>query len=405
VKATLPWKLPPVLLRDLVAFAVSRINIKRSSAVNSNVCARVRFTGIKPDYRKELSLGFGDYCEVYDGTDNTMRSRTIPCIALYPCCNYTGSWAFCNLLTKTRIRRTHWKKMVTTQDFVEKMNALNPEAVVLEPVGGDSDKVVKDNVENRDGDESLPSKTPDEEPSTSLPDMKMADEDVPDLVDQDEEEIKLVFNDLKAVELVMKEDIPKGFKAHNTHLFTVEKFLADGRHEKYKSRLVAHGNEQDVMLYADRSSPTASIHAIFTCLTVAACNPDYVVGKLDVKGAFIQTEMSGVPVYIQCRGKLKDMILRVRPDLAKYVGKDRVLYGKLLKALYGCVQASRLWYEKLKDVLLGLGYTQSETDRCIFRKIVNERVYLLVVYVDDILIIATNEEIEYLGKCFMEVFR
>jgi hypothetical protein len=56
-------------------------------------------------------------------------------------------------------------------------------------------------------------------------------------------------------------------------------------------------------------------------------------------------------------------------------------------------------------VLLGLGYTQSETDRCIFRKIVNERVYLLVVYVDDILIIATNEEIEYLGKCFMEVFR
>jgi len=64
VRATLPWKLPPVLLRDLVAFAVSRINIRRSSAVNSNVCARVRFTGIKPDYRKKLSLGFGDYCEV-----------------------------------------------------------------------------------------------------------------------------------------------------------------------------------------------------------------------------------------------------------------------------------------------------------------------------------------------------
>jgi hypothetical protein len=34
-------------------------------------CARVRFTGIKPDYKRELSLGFGDYCEVYDGTDNT----------------------------------------------------------------------------------------------------------------------------------------------------------------------------------------------------------------------------------------------------------------------------------------------------------------------------------------------
>jgi len=74
-----------------------------------------------------------------------------------------------------------------------------------------------------------------------------------------EEEIKLVFNDLKAVEAVMKEDIPEGFRAHNTHLFTVEKFLADGWHDKYKSRLVAHGNEQDAMLHADCSSPMASI--------------------------------------------------------------------------------------------------------------------------------------------------
>ena len=32
------------------------------------------------------------------------------------------------------------------------------------------------------------------------------------------EEIKLVFDNLKAVEVVMKEDIPEGFKAHNTHL-------------------------------------------------------------------------------------------------------------------------------------------------------------------------------------------
>jgi len=39
IKVVLPWKLPPFLLRDLIAFAVSRINIKRSTAVNQNVCA------------------------------------------------------------------------------------------------------------------------------------------------------------------------------------------------------------------------------------------------------------------------------------------------------------------------------------------------------------------------------
>jgi len=51
VKATLPWKLPPGLLKDLVVFAVSRINIRRST---ENVCARVAFTGLKPDFQKEL---------------------------------------------------------------------------------------------------------------------------------------------------------------------------------------------------------------------------------------------------------------------------------------------------------------------------------------------------------------
>jgi hypothetical protein len=89
-----------------------------------------------------------------------------------------------------------------------------------------------------------------------------------------EAEIRLVFKDLKAVDVIKRENIPKGFKAHNTHLFTVQKFLANGEHDKYKSRLVAHGNEQDATIYSDRSSPTASIHSITTCLAIAAYNPD-----------------------------------------------------------------------------------------------------------------------------------
>ncbi len=71
------------------------------------------------------------------------------------------------------------------------------------------------------------------------------------LLKAQEEEIRLVLEDLKAMEPVKREEIPRGFKVHNTHLFTVEKFTTDGSHEKYKSRLVAHGNEQDSMVYAD----------------------------------------------------------------------------------------------------------------------------------------------------------
>jgi hypothetical protein len=76
VKADLPLQLPPLLVKDLVAAAVSNINIQWAAATSQNVCAQVLFTGMKLDFRNELPLVFGGFFEVYDGTDNTARSRT-----------------------------------------------------------------------------------------------------------------------------------------------------------------------------------------------------------------------------------------------------------------------------------------------------------------------------------------
>jgi hypothetical protein len=90
---------------------------------------------------------------------------------------------------------------------------------------------------------------------------------------------QLVFDDLKAMEPVKKEDKPAGYKGHNMHLFTVEKYLADGSHDKYKSRLVAHGNKQDSTNYADRSALMVEIQSLMACLTLAACNIDCLNGK------------------------------------------------------------------------------------------------------------------------------
>jgi hypothetical protein len=97
------------------------------------------------------------------------------------------------------------------------------------------------------------------------------------------DEISLIFKDFEAVESVYKDDIPKGYRAHNTHLFMVEKFTAVGKHNRYKNGLVVHGNEQGAALYADQSSPTVNMQLLIMCLAVAACNEDYVLGKLDVK--------------------------------------------------------------------------------------------------------------------------
>jgi len=168
---------------------------------------------------------------------------------------------------------------------------------------------------------------------------------------------------------------------------------------------MAHGNEQDSTVYADRSFPTVAIQSLMMCLTLAACNSDSAIGKLDVKGAFIQTEMTGVPVYVQCRGRLKDLILKVIPELSQYAGSESVLYCHLCKALYGCVQASKLWYERLHKFITSLGYEQSETEPCVFRKVVRERVYLITGYVDDLLTFATQDELDRLKEKFTREFR
>jgi len=73
VKESLPWQLSKSLVKDLVGYAVARINIRRTTAINLNVCSKVLYTGMKVNYAKELDLEFGVYVEVYDGTDNTQR--------------------------------------------------------------------------------------------------------------------------------------------------------------------------------------------------------------------------------------------------------------------------------------------------------------------------------------------
>jgi len=139
VKESLKWNLLPNMVKDLVAYVVSRINYERPAAINENVAPKVLFTGIHLDYKKEFCLVFGDYCKVYGGTVNTSRARSIPCITLYPC-NYTsGSWPFMNLKTRQRVRQSQWVKMVTTEEIVQKINSFDgikegQEGLPVEPV-------------------------------------------------------------------------------------------------------------------------------------------------------------------------------------------------------------------------------------------------------------------------------
>jgi hypothetical protein len=108
-----------------------------------------------------------------------------------------------------------------------------------------------------------------------------------------QKEIIQLFEELKAIVPVMIADVPKDAEDLRCFIFLVEKFLANGEFNKIKARLVANRAQQKKELYPNKLSPTASVHAIFTCLTLVAYMCSYKVAKVDVKGAYIQMEISG----------------------------------------------------------------------------------------------------------------
>ncbi len=114
--------------------------------------------------------------------------------------------------------------------------------------------------------------------------------------------------------------------------------------------------------------------------------------KIDIKGAFIQTPMTGEPIYMRIDPKMTKYIIELYPHLKEMVEADGYLYTEMLKAMYGSIQASAPWYALIRKFLEDLGYEVCETDQCVFRKIVDRRIYILLLYVDSILAIVDATE-------------
>ena len=61
--------------------------------------------------------------------------------------------------------------------------------------------------------------------------------------------------------------------------------------------------------------------------------------------------------------------------------------------------------EKLTCFLCAQGYKSCPTDPCVMRKVINGSVFLLLIYVDDILVLTDKEEAERLQQAFVQEFQ
>ncbi|CAI7891578.1 unnamed protein product [Closterium sp. NIES-53] len=172
-------------------------------------------------------------------------------------------------------------------------------------------------------------------------------------------------------------ELPEGHKAITSKWLFKIKSDADGKIERYKSRLVANEYQQKEKVdYKELFAPVVKPTMLRTLLTSAA-NKGWVVKQMDVTTAFLN-------------GILEEEIFMAQPE-GFDDGSGRV--WKLKKALYGLKQAPRQWYLKLREVLEEIGFTPSSANHSLFMLGEGEQKSFMVAYVDEILIFSPSSDL------------
>jgi hypothetical protein len=97
---------------------------------------------------------------------------------------------------------------------------------------------------------------------------------------------------------------------------------------------------------------------------------------MDVKSAFLN-------------GPIKEEVYVEQPPGFEDSEYPNHVY-KLSKVLYGLKQATRAWYECLRDFLITNGFKVGKADPTLFTKIVVKDLFVCQIYVDDIIFGSTN---------------
>jgi len=135
-----------------------------------------------------------------------------------------------------------------------------------------------------------------------------------------------------------------------------------------KARLCARGYEDQDVDKKNTNSPTCSKETIRIALATMSAN-GWNCKSLDVKSAFLQ-------------GKLIERDIFLKPP--KEAKTDKV--WKCKKAVYGLNEASRHWYDKVKEELSKLGFSCSKFDEAFFYHTVGDSLKgVLSAHVDDFL--------------------
>jgi hypothetical protein len=509
VLCTLTFTLPFPLLKWLVYYCVSRINMLPSRLRDNLVSPREAFLGRKTDFNRDLRIAFGDYVQVYK--EHTFKNavdipRTEGAIALLPTGSREGSVQFLLLNSGAIVTRSRWKEGSFIPDEV--ISLLNARAqnqkhqLSKEPIFRYGTATGEDNVGPVE-DEDLPPELPAPPPAHIVP-APAGDDDMPELEAEPDEPaagagpagvhvddpppqtvepaaaagvheappagvheaptagvpevtpanemqplggavstpapepepppsqsqryfLRPSRSSWKYAERVHNVTVREAIRKFENHalrsiyeemlqmpqknvfhpvdpstltqeqwkkvipskMFLKEKFLPTGEFDKLKARLVAGGHRQDKSTYDDVSSPTVAITSAFMVAAIAAME-GRCVATVDITGAYLNATMSGQTVLMRLDQTMAAVLVQIRPDYRPFLTKNGGMVVQLDKALYGCIESAKLWYQDLRRTLEDMGFKANANDACVFNKTIDGKQCTVCVYVDDLFITCKN---------------
>ena len=163
---------------------------------------------------------------------------------------------------------------------------------------------------------------------------------------------------------------------------------ADGR---FRPRHVARGFEQKYGIdYKEVFAPVANYGTFRLGIAIAA-HYGFTVRTFDVTAAFAQSKMEE-ELYIKLPEGYEEFgrkYMKKEDTLLKITNRTVL---KLRTTLQGVKQGARNWYSEFSSKMESLGLTVSIHEPCLFFKITDSYVIILILWVDDYMWVAPNSE-------------
>ena len=192
-------------------------------------------------------------------------------------------------------------------------------------------------------------------------------------------------------------------------------FLKRKRSLEVKARGCADGRPQrEYITKIESISPCVKTHALFlSCIVDSFENRCVVIA--DISAAFLSADWpSNYPdCHIKFEGVMVEIICQIKPEYRKLIRYSRtksgqlrkMLVGKVTKAIYGTLLGAIQFYQKIRGVLIDMGFKTNGYDECTFNKMINGSQCIIQIHVDDLKLSFVDQgELDKIIDSLNEVF-